>query len=348
MLKRFLVLIFVVQFACSGEEDPPPDETEDKALTLITEEYADGALLSVWSSGADDVWVVGGEQGHPVVLHFDGSDWERNDPPVDQQLWWVHGFSSGEVFVAGEAGAIARYDGSTWQAFDTGFEGTTFYGIWGSSPNDVWAVGGPHQGTPPENQVGDVVLHFNGSDWTRVSVPYLEAKPASAQKNLFKVWGANATDVFIVGDSGLTLHYDGTDWNHVNSGITGVTLFTVIGRTANDVYAVGGFGAPALIHWDGTAWEEIEVPLTAPSIIQGIWTAPGEAVYLGGQNGFFASYENGEWTEEEPVTNQVYHAVWGDGAGSIWASGGNIVSFSPDYDGVLAVRGRDLGTMELP
>jgi hypothetical protein len=319
----------IAAVACRGEDPKPPPKTAPP-WTAVGEAYEPGALLSIWGSGANDVWVAGGELGKPVVLHFDGAAWTRNDPPVAQQLWWIHGFAGGPIFVAGEGGAIARHTGGTWEVLESGHPDTIFFGIWGAAQNDMWAVGS-----------GDVVVHYDGTAWTRVRIPYLDMKPASAQKNLFKVWGANAKDVVIVGDSGLALHYDGEIWTRVDTGLTGSPLFTVRGRSATDVWAVGGLGAPALVHWNGTAWAEVELPESAPLVIQGVWTAPGQPVLVSGHEGWAACRnDDGTWAEIEPVTRDALHAIWGDGQGAFWASGGNIVAILDDYRGTLLVAGR--------
>ena len=58
-------------------------------------------------------------------------------------------------------------------------------------------------------------------------------------KLYFKVWGSARDDVFIVGQNGAALHYDGTAWKRVVTG-THATLLTVTGRSSSDVWAVGG------------------------------------------------------------------------------------------------------------
>jgi hypothetical protein len=321
--------------ACSGKG---PDRT---AIPLdwqeVADSYAPGALVSVWAGGPDDVWVVGGERGRSVVLHFDGTGWESRDPGLREPLWWVHGFPGGPVFVAGDHGAIARWDDGAWETLDSGAPGTLFYGIWGAAPDDIWAVGGPTQtpasGVEPE---GDVVLHYDGSAWTRVEIQALLDKPASQGKNLFKVWGASASEVFIVGDSGMALHYDGSAWTRVDTGVSNQPLFTVIGRDASDVDAVGGLAVPVLIRWDGTRWNDVTLPTVVPQVIQGVWTAPGEAVYLAGWYGFTASLDlDGTWEVVETGSPLAYHAVSGDGDGALWAVGGDIYSVLSDHEGTI-------------
>jgi hypothetical protein len=346
MTKRSALLALLVSLcvlpACPKDGDPTPaiDARVDPPVTLewntVVEGYAPGAIFSGWAGGPDDVWLVGGERGRSVVLHYDGTAWESRDPGLNEQLWWVHGFPDGTVYVCGDHGAVARWNGSAWEPLDSGAPGTVFYGVWGATPDDIWLVGGPTRtpvtGVEPE---GDVVLRFDGSAFQREEIPALIGKPASAQKDLFKVWGASADQVFIVGSVGQALHYDGTSWEKVPTPVVGA-LFTVSGRSATDVYAVGGEGGAFLIHWDGTAWNEIDLPVGAPPTIQGVWTAPGEPVYVGGWYGFTAALTpGGTWTVANTATQLAYHSVLGDGNGSVWATGGDIYALLADYQGII-------------
>jgi len=340
-LGTTLIALVAALAACSDDESG--GLTEPPVFALVGEGYAPGALFSVWSDGPDDVWVVGGERNRSVVLRFDGTSWRRDDPPTSAQLWWVHGFSGGPVYVVGDGGTIARRDAAGWEVLDSGHPGTTLFGIWGATPDELWAVGGPDRSLPEASQEGDVILRHrpaHGPGWERVRLQVLDDKPASAQKNLFKVWGASPEDVFIVGDGGLVLQYDGATWHKADSGVPGIPLFTVVGRSARDVWAVGGFGSPVVIHWDGASWREVDLPLSAPAVLQGIWTAPGAPVTISGFDGFIATLDGGRWFVSNPVTREAYHAVWGDGRG-LWAAGGDIVSFRPEYQGALAVTGRE-------
>jgi hypothetical protein len=346
MTKRCALLALLVSLcvlpACPEDPAPPVevDAGEDPVLlewNTVVDGYAPGALFSGWAGGPDDVWLVGGERGRSVVLHYDGTSWESLDPGLNQQLWWVHGFPDGTVYVCGDGGAVGRWNGSTWEQLDSGAPGTVFYGIWGATADDIWVVGGPTpapaSGVTPE---GDVVLHFDGSAFQRQQIQVLLDKPASAQKNLFKVWGASADKVFIVGSSGLALHYDGTSWEKFETPAVGQALFTVSGRSATDVYAVGGEGVAVMLHWDGSAWSEVELPRGAPQAIQGVWTAPGQPVYLGGWYGFTAALTpGGTWTVEDTGSPFAYHAVLGDGGGSVWAVGGDIYALLVNYQGII-------------
>ncbi|MDZ4694360.1 MAG: hypothetical protein SGI86_04370 [Deltaproteobacteria bacterium] len=336
MHRSLAVAGVVASWALAGCDDvkslPIPE------YTLAVDRYDPGALLSLWGSAPNDLWTVGGEQGKPLVLHFDGTRWVRNEPPIAHQLWWAHGFVGGPVFVSGAGGVIARHDpAGTWTVFDTGYPGTIFYGIWGAAPNDMYAVGGTDFAVTPNE--GDVILHWNGVEWSRIRVAVLDAKPMSAQKDLFKVWGTSAKDVFIVGGSGIILHSDGTGWTQQISGIGNEPLFTVFGRAPNDVYAVGGLGTAILLRYNGTAWSPIELPVEAPPVLQGVWTAPGQPLWVSGYRGFFAAYDGGQrWRVAPPKTPLAFHALFGLGD-AVYACGGNIMTAAPDHQGVIAATG---------
>jgi hypothetical protein len=74
---------------------------------------------------------------------------------------------------------------SLWTSVPSGTT-ANLAGIWGSGPNDVWAVGG--SGT---------ILHWNGSAWSSVS--------SCITNNLNGVWGSGANDAWAVGYSGTIL-----------------------------------------------------------------------------------------------------------------------------------------------
>src|SRR5947208_8668265 len=68
--------------------------------------------------------------------------------------------------------------------------------------------------------------------------------------NLFGVWGSSATDVFVVGESGTILHYDGVGWIKQASGTT-ARLRDVWGTGPTNVYVAGDSGIPTTMEMAG-------------------------------------------------------------------------------------------------
>ena len=338
----------------AGGDSPDSGATADLAdvpapapldWSVVVDGDPQGALLSMWARAADDVWFVGGQLHAPRVLHLGPSGWQAHDPGTGQQAWWVHGFEGGEVVVVGDGGSVARYDGVGWQEEATGVAGATLYGVWGDGPESLWAVGGPFL-LGEEPAASDVLLRFEGGAWQQVALP--EVGEDRAGQSLFKVWGSAADDVYVVGSDGMILRWDGVVWaREVVEGLESVSLFTVVGRSADDVWAVGGGPRGVLLRRDAAGWAEVELPQFTPQLLQGLWTAPGRPIYVGGAYGYTARLDAGGWWLPDPVTPNVLHALHGDPGGGLWAAGGSIMALSPSYSGTLLVAGREAPALEV-
>lgn len=166
-------------------------------------------VADAWGSGAANVYAVGyaiptgATAVSSMVLRYDGSSWTATTEADRVRLSGVWGAGADDVHVVGydlidyapdEAVGIIRRTrdgGATWSAlrFDgqpTGYANRRLLGVWGTSANDVYAVGaGP-------------ILHFDGTAW-RPQGSY--GWPAFRA-----VWGSSATNVFAVGDKSAIVH----------------------------------------------------------------------------------------------------------------------------------------------
>jgi hypothetical protein len=315
-------------------------------MNVVSGDYDPGALISVGGSGPNDVWTVGGEKGSSVALQLTSGGWTFHETGIDAMLWWVHVFEGGAVFVAGEQGALGRYQDGAWEVFDTQLPGTVFFGVWGIAPDDVWAVGGPSMNADSETEkVGDVVLHYDGETWERIYIPALEGKGESTARFLYKVWGTASDQAVIVGNGTDPLHWDGSTWTAQPSPLSGEPVFTVTGRGPEDIYAVGGY-AGTVIRWDGSIWSELDMGELSWQVPPGIWTAPGHDLYISGMSGQVARLdcETG-WETADPINGHLLHGIWGDSQGSIYTVGGDIITLLDDHHGTFAVAGREVPSL---
>ena len=309
--------------ACVGG----PSELDETERWTIVDAGLPAALISIWGSSADDIWAVGAEPedgAGPLVFHFDGSSWRRIDTGRIGDLWWVFGFEGGPVFMGGEGGMLLRWEGNRLSRMQPPGNGTVF-GIWGVSPDDLWAVGG--------NVIdGAFVWRYDGERWREA-----EGFPAEQYKghSMFKVWGRSAEDVWMVGTKGLALHYRGGEILRVPTGVT-QTLFTVHGNSSRAV-AVGGAGADGkLLQQDGGGWIDVTPPDT-PHII-GVHMTEQEG-YAVGVGSTVSSWDGKRWRKVETGIDlsEAFHTVWIDPDGGVWAVGGRVVE-PPLEDGVMAYR----------
>jgi hypothetical protein len=131
------------------------------------------ALRRVWGSSATDVFAVGG-----------------NYTPY------------------GTEAAVWTYDGTSWKSMPSDTLGMR-WSVWGSAPNNVYAVG-------DESGQG-LISHYNGIDWQTTHV--------AITPSLQGVWGSSANDIYAVGGgarngscctgAGTILHFDGNSWQTV-------------------------------------------------------------------------------------------------------------------------------------
>jgi len=95
----------------------------------------------------------------------------------------------------------------------------TFDAVWGSSPDDIFAVEYLYDiwGTAPNSVYavgrGGVILHYDGAAWSPM-------ESGCGQSLWGGVWGSAPDDVYAAGANGTLLHFDGSAW----SPIEGLTL----------------------------------------------------------------------------------------------------------------------------
>ena len=201
----------------------------------------DLALMGVWGSSATDVFAVGvafdGRFSQAFITHFDGTGWQRMDPPdeTSPRLNDVWGSGPSDVYAVGRdevrdppAAVILHYDGTAWTKV-LEEENLLLNAVWSSSATDVFAVG---FAVDDDFNVTPAVRHFDGTSWSPVEVP--------GDGVLQDVWGSSPSDVYVVGDDGLVLHYDGTEWTPTRP--TRRILLGVWGSSAADVFLVGDRG----------------------------------------------------------------------------------------------------------
>lgn len=314
---------------CPGSEKPDPPEGWSSAFSTTDL----GWLLSTWGPAGDRLFAVGGlpDDGRAVV--FDGVDAEPLALPAGTpRLNWAFGFSASEVWMVGQGGTVLRYDGSGFTLEPTPTE-EELWGIWGASPDELWAVGGRGRA---EGQA--TLLRRSGGVWEAVELPDLERPGVNA---FFKVWGSAANDVIVVGQRGALLRYDGASWTEIGIG-TAQDLVAVWGLGPNDVTVVGGRGNGVAAHWDGADWTLHELA-PAPGL-NGVWyDAPGD-VWVAGESGTLARLDpsTGELSYEQPPLQGAertadFHALFGAG-GRMLAVGGNFSQTNGPFLGLAFTR----------
>ncbi len=332
----FVAILGIVAFAsgCDDGDDASPADAEvpaPAAWAAAFEAEDQGAFLSVWGSGPDSIYTVGGQPEAGVAWRFDGAAWAAvTDLPDVPLINWVHGVGD-HVFMACNAGIVLHKQGDgPWERWETG-EDQPLWGIWAAAPDDVWAVGGDaarREGADP------LLLHYDGAAWSRATLPAVD-RPYKA---LFKVWGTGPDDVHAVGQRGVALRWDGAAWTQALTG-TADDLISLWGSGPTDIVAVGGRSNGVLARWDGAGWSS-EVLVGEPGM-NGVWVDAAGTAWLVGDKGRVLRVPQGsfEVAREDSGTRTLLHGVWGTAAGHRVAAGGTL-SASPPWAGVVIEVGR--------
>lgn len=320
LVAILLPTLLVATAGCGGDDDG--DDGDAPAWEAVHEDLP-GALLSVWGTSTSDIWAVGSDPNDPdgegpEVLHYDGTDWQDLDTGTVGDLWWVYGPPGGPVYMGGAGGTMIRYEDGEFTPMETPATDVTIFGIWGCSPDDMWAVGGAANGSS-----GGFAWRLEGDAW----VP-AEGFPAEVADGdaVWKIWGRGCDDVWMVGTGGLAIHWDGEAFGEVER-VAGGQLFTVHASSERFV-AVGGTGIGVMVENDGTGW----VPV-APSGIDpviGVCLTEEGGTAAGWYGSVFARTGD-EWVAEDAGTSgtieESFHSVWIDPEGGVWAVGGQILTF---------------------
>jgi hypothetical protein len=196
-------------------------------------------LHGVWSDGPSNAWAV----GTAGVVRWNGTAWNAvigGGQELSTVMFGVWGSGNTTIIVGQD---ITRCTG-TQCAVDNAGTGDTLISVWGSSLNNVFAVGS-----------GGRILRHDGQSWTAMTSP--------TTRTLRRVWGSSPADVWALGDSVL-VRYNGTAWQSIP--MTGDLALAMTGRSTsqnvmqiglwgsgpNDVY-VGGDGG-RIVRFDGSTW----------------------------------------------------------------------------------------------
>lgn len=344
-----LPLLAVVAWLCGASAcgGLPCEETPG---CPVASELAPG-LLSVRTDPAGDIWVIGASPGDgtgPVAAHLEGEAWTRVDTSAwaGAELWWGWIGEDEAVFV-GNDGLILELDrrSDTAAAVEGPDSGTTFFGVWGASGDDLWAVGQTEGGEGPP-----ALWRRQAGEWQ----PFedTELGPGEAGQTYFKVHGRSADDLWIVGSGGLALHWDGEGLvrtpTDTEVDTSNAPLLTVDASGERPI-AVGGLGNAVILELDDGVWTD-RSPAFHPGV-NGVCAGSGEA-WAVGLNGSRARRVDGVWTPDDvgeltPLTRQDWHGCVVDGEGGVWSVGGRIAS-RPLIDGVIGYQGPAEGIPPAP
>ena len=203
-----------------------------------------GPIYAVFEFSDQDIWFgIGnmiywnGIQYIPITIPT--ASW---GPNLINKIW---GSSDNDLYIVGNSGSIAHYNGSTWQKIESG-TGLNIYDIWGDYNADktsyeIYAVASQY-GLGNDRRI--LRITSNNSD-------SLTTNGAASIKG---IWFKAADQYYVVGD-GIYRKQDivnSADWQKINYGLPQYYIDAVRGNSINDIFMCGDFGE--MLHFNGYSW----------------------------------------------------------------------------------------------
>lgn len=240
----------------------------------------DYGLYPPFGTSTENVWTIayGGK-----LLRASGQRWVDSGPlPQGMRVGWA--FSPSEAFAVGgdmQHRKLWRWNGQTWSPLSVNLGSDELLDMWGSGPDDVWAVGWrpPQEGSSCEGceDSTGVAWHWDGQKWTRVY--------EQRGHYLKRITGTSRSNVWVVDfrNGGTTvawaLRWDGSTFQSTGQFHDTSSLEHLAGTGPDDMWMAAGYASGThtrLFHYDGQRWSERE-PL--PGIVSSLGAIPGRSTF---------------------------------------------------------------------
>ncbi|MFA5629140.1 MAG: IPT/TIG domain-containing protein [Dehalococcoidales bacterium] len=239
-------------------------------------------------------------------MHYDGANWSSEASGVSSDLYGIWGSSANNIYAVGKSGVITHYNGTSWSLETNGIS-ADLHGIWGSDANNIYAVGN-----------SGIITHYDGTGWSAVT--------SGVNADLYGIWGSGADNIYAIGKSGIITHYNGTSWSLETSGVS-TDLYGIWGSGADNIYAVGKSGT--VLRYNGTAWSGVASGTAVT--LNGIWGIDSSHIFVVGQSGVILSYDGAVFVPMDRNIITELRSLWGSSYYNLVAVGdsGTILKYAP-------------------
>jgi hypothetical protein len=199
-------------------------------------------LQSIYGFTLNDIWV-----GSNQPMHWIGSIWQKWD--LVGNIWdgWINkiwGSNSNDLYIVGDGGNIAYYNGSSWSKIASGTE-TRINDVWGIISNDNKTILYCPVSTffvPGDKKILKVIDgRVDSVSWNR-------------DVRLYSAWAVNENILYVCGE-GVYVNRFGV-WNEID--LYPVETGSVRGNGSNDIFIVGDAGS--IFHFNGVSWKMLSTP----------------------------------------------------------------------------------------
>jgi len=207
-------------------------------------------LTAIMAFSSNDIWV-----GDTVPYHWNGISWRAELGMVGIFASWINkiwGRSSSDLYIVGNNGNIAHYNGSSWRRVETGST-ATLWDIWGIN-TEIYACGFRNSPPPAES----ILLKLTGDR--------VQALPLPPNFTPRALWFSNPHRLFIHNSrAGRTIvKRADSSWIQMSPHATQASITSLRGINANDIF---GVGSRRIEHYNGETWATLNVG-TIPDVFR--------------------------------------------------------------------------------
>jgi hypothetical protein len=227
----------------------------------------------------------------------------------ENDIWAV-----GEIFVADTTQNgytmynAVHWDGNEWEMKRILYDG----GIW--TITTIFAV-------DPDNIWFSAFIKYDGQDFIEYPIPQV-----LTGWKIKKIWGSSSNNLFVVGDNGNIVLYNGSTWRKIESG-TDVSINDVYGTITqpNDrrkVFCAVSYVLQSGEHKILTIDEKNKVDSLEWNTgrrVNSTWTNNNHIVYTSGGGVF--NNKDGSWKEEIALPSYFTNRIRGNGLNDIFVAG---------------------------
>ncbi len=199
------------------------------------------------------------------IVKWDGNNYTNVE--INQNVWGpvsinkIWGSSTSNVFIVGNEGSMAHYNGSSWQKLESGTD-VDFRDIWGcrSSRSGEWEIlAVTSYGAVPSGDIS--ILKIEGTTVHSINTTGLPS-------GLSSIWFIPGQVYYAVGDGVFRTSWPGRNWQ-AESGHPALYKVAIRGQSKNDIFITGSYGLVS--HYNGKSWHHYNGS-ELPTIYGGYWS----------------------------------------------------------------------------